>query len=235
MMTALFPHDLPLLLAELGHAFQDVSLLQAALTHPSVGGGRGVKKVAQPSPYERLEFLGDRVLGLVIADWLYALYPVEAEGELAKRHAAMVNRDALREIAMVLHLERFIHLAHDDTDFSRQNLAVLSDAMEAVIGALYLDGGLAPAERFIKRFWDAKIHASATPADPKSALQEYAQGKGLPLPVYRVMERRGPAHAPFFIIEASVRGHEAVSASGASKREAEKAAAQLLLSQIEKA
>ncbi len=231
-MTTLFPYDLTPLLAELGHTFQDSALLQAALTHPSVGGGRGVKKTTQASPYERLEFLGDRVLGLVIAQWLYALYPLEAEGELAKRHASMVNRDALREIAITLHLERFIHLAHDDTDFSRQNLAVLSDAMEAVIGALYLDGGLLPAENFIKRHWGEKIHESATPVDPKSALQEYAQGKGLPLPIYRVMERSGPAHSPSFIIEASVRGHEAVSASGASKREAEKAAAQLLLSRI---
>lgn len=234
-MTAVFPTDLTPLLAELGHAFQDIALLQAALTHPSVGGGRGVKKSASASPYERLEFLGDRVLGLVIAHWLYELYPQEDEGSLAKRHAAMVNRDALRDVALVLQLERYVRLAHDDTDFSRQNLAVLSDAMEAVIGALFLDGGLAPAESFIKRHWDEKIHETATPADPKSALQEYAQGKGLPLPTYRVMERSGPAHAPSFIIEASVRGHEAVSAQGASKREAEKAAAQLLLDQIGKA
>lgn len=229
-----FPYDLTPLLAELQAPFQDMDLLHAALTHPSVGGGRGIKKTTQASPYERLEFLGDRVLGLVVAHWLYELYPLEAEGDLAKRHAAMVNRDALREVAMTLHLDRFIHLAHDDTDFSKQNLAVLSDAMEALIGALYLDGGLSPAEAFIKRHWDAKIHENNTPADPKSGLQEYAQGKGLPLPTYRVMERSGPAHAPSFIIEVSVRGYEAVSASGASKREAEKAAAQILLSHIEK-
>jgi len=223
----------------LGHAFKDVSLLQDALTHPSAcvysrkpskkekGGTKGCA-------YERLEFLGDRVLGLVVAHWLFDVYGASNEGELAKRHAAMVNRDALREIALAIGLEKNLRFAHEDRiDFSRQNLAILSDAMEAVIGAVYLDGGLVTAERIIKLLWKGRISSDEVPPiDPKSALQEYAQGKGLPLPTYHVLERSGPPHAPSFLIDACLKGIGAAQAQGASKREAEKAAAAALLLEI---
>lgn len=222
---------LEILARKWGHVFARPELLRAALTHPSLAGQSGKKHAA--SPYERLEFLGDRVLGLVIAAWLYELYPDAKEGELAKRHAALVNRDALRAVAEEIGLEDALCLAPGD-GAARQNLAALSDATEAVIGALYLDGGLAAAEKFIRRLWHASIHEENTPADPKTALQEWAQGRGLPLPDYKTVAHTGPAHAPQFRIELSLKGRKPVSAEGASKREAEKEAARLMLEEIAK-
>lgn len=232
MMTGTNAEALAALSETLGHKFARAELLREALTHPSVASGQTRKKKTS-SPYERLEFLGDRVLGLVIAQWLYELYPNASEGELAKRHASLVNRDALKGVAMEIHLGDALHLAHgEEATASRKNLTTLSDAMEAVIGALYLDGGLEPAVRFIKRFWNLSIHEAHTPADPKTALQEWAQGKGLPLPTYKVVAHSGPAHAPKFEIEVSVKGQPPLCAVGHSKREAEKTAAQALLERI---
>lgn len=220
------------LMTQLGHHFKSPDLLEDALTHPSLAGSRSRKKSGATS-YERLEFLGDRVLGLIIADWLFELYPEANEGEMAKRHAALVNRDALRAVAVEIGLGQYVHLAHgEEAGAARKNIATLPDAMEAVIGALYLDGGLAPANVFIRRYWQKDIAVSEAPADAKTVLQEWAQGRGLPLPHYRVLERSGPAHAPKFLIEVSVKGQTPVSAEGDSKRAAEKAAAKLLMQQI---
>ena len=175
----------------LGHSFEDPQKLQDALTHPSLAGFRQRKKGTMP--YERLEFLGDRVLGLVIAAWLYEKYPDANEGELAKRHAALVNREALRVVALEIELGQHLRLARgEEAGAARKNLATLPDAMEAVIGALYLDGGLEAARKFIRRYWQKEIAIEQAPADPKTALQEWAQGKGLPLPQYKVVEHSGP-------------------------------------------
>jgi ribonuclease III len=220
------------LAARLGHSFAAPGLLQDALTHPSLAGFRA-RKNSGTAPYERLEFLGDRVLGLVIAGWLYEKFPEASEGEMAKRHAALVNRDALRAVAEDIGLGQYLRLARgEETGAGRKNLATLPDAMEAVIGALYLDGGLAAAAQFIQRYWQKDIGIAEAPADPKTVLQEWAQGQGLPLPNYKVIEHSGPAHAPKFVIEASVKGHPPAAAEGNSKREAEKAAAKLLMQQI---
>ena len=217
----------------LDHRFIDRALLEAALTHPSLMAGTKHKNKNNSSSYERLEFLGDRVLGLVIAQWLYELFPDLPEGDLAKRHASFVNRDALRRVAKKIELGNHLQLVqHNKKTPSRENHAALSDATEAVIGAIYLDGGLTPAARFIKKWWDDVIHTDVTPADPKSALQEWAQGRKLPLPVYRTVERKGLAHAPVFLIEVEVRGSDSVRAEGKSKREAEKAAAEAMLKAI---
>ena len=224
----------PAMLARrLGHDFKTPRLLEEALTHPSLAGARLRKKGAMP--YERMEFLGDRVLGLIVAEWLYENFPNANEGEMAKRHAALVNREALRVVAMEIGLGQFVRLARgEDAGAARKNLATLPDAMEAVIGALYLDGGYNPARAFIRQYWQREIAVSETPADPKTALQEWAQGKGLPLPTYRVIEHSGPAHAPQFLIEASVKGHEPVQALGDSKRAAQKEAATKLLELVRK-
>jgi ribonuclease-3 len=222
------------LTSRLGHEFKDASLLDAALAHPSLLGTKSHKK-GDPSPYERLEFLGDRVLGLVMAEWLYALYPSEREGSLAKRHAALVNADALHAVAVEIGLEHHLRLAHGEevTEGSRKNLATLSDAMEAVIGAVYLDAGLDAARNFIRKYWaKAATETKTAPADPKTALQEWAQGHGLPLPVYSILESSGPAHAPKFIVEATVQKLGSAKAEGTSKRNAEKAAASLLLVKV---
>lgn len=226
--------DLTSLLTKLGYSFKEESLLRSALTHPSISGlKRNRNKKNGSSAYERLEFLGDRVLGLVIAHWLYELYPDVAEGVLAKRHASLVNRDALRVVGNEINLDQYLrHVQGDESDGSRQNLAAISDATEGIIGAIYLDGGLAPAESFIKRYWDEAIRVEEAPADPKTSLQEYVQGKGLPLPLYEEVERTGPAHAPSFVIQVSIKGHTPVKAAGQSKRVAEKAAALLLLEEI---
>lgn len=228
------PFELDELMAQLGHSFSDPALLKEALIHPSLSVAKGQKK-GESSPYERLEFLGDRVLGLVIAHWLYSHYTNADEGELAKRHASLVNRDALKKIAHSVELEKHLRLVRGESaDASRKNLAALSDSMEAIIGALYLDGGLTAADNFIKKYWDSEIKAEAAPADPKTALQEYAQGKGKPLPEYTVLERSGPSHAPKFVIQVAVQGFVPVTAEGGSKREAEKAAALGLLEEIKR-
>lgn len=218
----------------LGHKFAKPELLEQALTHPSLAGSSAARKKGE-GDYERLEFLGDRVLGLVIAEWLYEKYPKAREGELAKRHAALVNRDALRLVADEIGLGAYLRLAGGEKPGSaRKNLATLPDAMEAVLGALYCDGGLKAAGNFIHRFWQKDIAIEETPADPKTTLQEWAQGQGLPLPQYKVVEHSGPAHAPKFVIEASVKGQPAAVAEGNSKRAAEKTAAAQLLLQVQK-
>jgi len=223
--------DVAELITSIGHTFSAPELLEDALKHPSLAGLRQRKK--GPMPYERLEFLGDRVLGLVTAEWLYEKFPEASEGELAKRHAALVNRDALRMVAIEIGLGQHIRLAHgEEANAERKNLATLPDAMEAVIGAIYLDGGLKAAAAFIHRYWQKDIAVANAPADPKTTLQEWAQGQGLPLPQYKVIKNTGPAHAPKFVIEVIVKGHPPATAEGHSKREAQKAAAQLLLQQV---
>lgn len=230
------PIDYATLARKLGHVFADPALLQDALTHPSLSSSKPSSKISKASPYERLEFLGDRVLGLVVAHWLYALFPQANEGELAKRHAYLVNRDMLRNVATALKLDDDLRLAHGESaNDLHKNLAAMSDATEAVIGALYLDAGFEVARTFIKTHWQPWVDADMEPpADPKTALQEYAQGKGLPLPQYSIIERTGPSHAPQFKIKVVVSGFEPVIAEGGSKRVAEKAAAQALLAEIEK-
>lgn len=215
---------------QLGHQFKQPDLLQEALTHPSLAGKQRKKG---PTAYERLEFLGDRVLGLIIAEWLYKKYPDSSEGDLAKRHAALVNREALRAIAVEIDLKRYLYLARgEDASAGRKNLATLPDAMEAVIGALYLDGGLKAASDFIHRFWQKDVAIEEAPDDPKTLLQEWVQGQALPLPVYRVVEHSGPAHAPKFVVEVTVKDHPPAVADGNSKRAAQKAAAELLLKNL---
>jgi ribonuclease-3 len=147
--------------------------------------------------YERLEFLGDRVLGLIIAKLLFQRFPAEPEGDLARRLAALVRKETLAGGA--------------------ENPSVLADACEAVIGALYLDGGLAAAERFVLSYWTPFLEAEDTPPqDAKTALQEWAQGRALPLPAYREVARNGPPHEPHFTVEVRVEGHEPARAQGAA-------------------
>lgn len=225
------PAEDPAALAErLGHRFARPELLVRALTHPSAAKQRG----ARDDSYERLEFLGDRVLGLIVADLLLARFPGEAEGALAVRHAELVRRETLAEVAGELGLERHLRLAKgEEAAGERQNPALLANACEAVIGALYLDGGLGVARGLIESFWTARLESmSEPPQDPKTGLQEWAQKRGLALPHYREVGREGPAHEPHFTIEASVAGHEPARGEGRSKRLAEQAAAERLLARV---
>ena len=222
--------DLAPLAERLGHRFARPKLLVRALTHPSAAKRRG----ARDDSYERLEFLGDRVLGLIVADLLLARFPGEAEGALAVRHADLVRRETLAEVAGELGLERHLRLAKgEEAAGERRNPALLANACEAVIGALYLDGGLDAARGLIESFWMARIEsASEPPQDAKTGLQEWAQKRGLALPHYREVGREGPAHEPHFTIEVGVAGHQPAQGEGRSKRLAEQAAAERLLARV---
>ena len=214
----------------LGHRFASPDLLAEALTHRSA---------AQPElhrfGYERLEFLGDRVLDLVIADLLLDSFPDAPEGDLARRLSGLVRREALEEVAAGLELGRFLILAEGESRTGgRENAGIRADACEAVIGALYLDGGLAAARRFILANWRPLLEKAGTAArDPKTRLQEWAQGRKLPLPDYGVVDQAGPAHDPVFTIEVVVKGEKPARAKAGSKRRAEQGAARELLARIE--
>lgn len=213
--------------ALIGYAFANRELLDMALTHASVPKNKYNN--------ERLEFLGDRVLGLVVAQMLYEAFPKEKEGDLAKRLTGLVQQAALVAVASELDLGRYVRLsAGEEKAGGVKKDAIIADALEALIGAIYLDNGFGPAEAFIRGRWHNLLLAhKAPPEDPKTRLQEWAQQRGLPLPEYKLLSRTGSDHKPLFEIEVSVEGQGTAVASAASKRSAEKDAAALMLLHIE--
>ncbi|HQT60192.1 MAG: ribonuclease III [Acidiphilium sp. 37-67-22] len=215
--------------ALLGHRFARPDLLAQALTHRSAVGQGGL------GSNERLEFIGDRVLGLLIAEWLIERFPHEREGGLGPRLAHLVSRQSLAEIAEHGGIAGLLSVSPGESRRGVRNRAtVLADALEALIGALYLDGGLEPARLFIRRIFAPRIDGqpSAPPKDPKTALQEYALARGPVLPAYELVERTGPSHAPRFRIRVTVEGRSAEGLAG-TKREAEQIAARDLLEQLQ--
>ena len=211
---------------QLGYTFKDPALLRRALTHASHSTGNS---------NERLEFLGDRVLGLVIAEKLHALYPEDAEGVLALKLNALVRSEACALAAEKAGLAEHLILANSEqASGGRKKAAILAGACEAVIAALYLDGGFEVARGFIERNWQEQFAGLGRDMrDAKTALQEWSQGrKGGGAPVYKQVKREGPDHAPRFWVEVSVTGHEPVTGEGGSKREAEQAAAQAMLAKL---
>lgn len=208
----------------LGHAFSDAGLWQRAVTHRSAapGGGPG---------YERLEFLGDRVLGMAVAAMLYRHFPAENEGRLSQRYAQLVRKETLAAIARQLAIGDHLRMAAGEEQRGiRDNPAVLADVLEALVAALYLDGGTAPAFAFVERHWRPHMTAQREPPrDAKTRLQEWALARGLPLPSYRLLARCGPDHAPTIAVAASVEGLARQEASGPSRRAAEQEAARKLL------
>jgi ribonuclease-3 len=213
--------------AELGHDFGDQRLLSLALRHASAAPALGRHGASN----ERLEFLGDRVLGLCVAELLCETFPNDSVGELARRHAQLASGEALERVARAIDLPRHIHVARGTHESDgAPNPGIIADACEAVIAALYLDGGLGPAQAFVRRAWAPLLaEARTAPKDPKTALQEWAQGLGLALPVYEEVGREGPAHQPMFVIRVSLSDGRTASASGPSKRVAEAQAAKALL------
>lgn len=212
----------------IGHSFVDRDLLERALTHASVGDG--ARKVRHN---ERLEFLGDRVLNLLAAERLLALDPDAKEGVLSPRLADLVNGKACARVARRIGLAQALRLSGSASKIgARESDGVLGDACEALMAALYIDGGLDTARAFFLEAW-AEEFADPSPArgrDPKTQLQEWAQARGLPLPRYEVVGRTGPDHAPSFTVRVHVQGHEPEGAEGRSRQDAEKAAAlQMLL------
>jgi len=219
-------HDVPRLEGALGHRFADPDLLTEALTH------RGAARPPARS-YERLEFLRDRVLGLVVAEMLLARFPDADEGELSRRHTSLVRRDALADVAEDIELGPHILFAAADADAGRGNRGLLADVCEALIGALFLDGGLDPARRFIEHAWAPVVYRDeGAERDAKTRLQEWAQARGRGLPQYEVMSREGPDHAPRFMVTVRLNGEGDASGEGASKRNAEQEAAAALLRRL---
>lgn len=209
--------------ARLGHAFANRDLLAQALTHPSALTGADKRDKS----YQRLEFLGDRVLGLAVAGLLYRALPQEDEGALSRRLSDLVRAETCAEVAGALDLGAGVMVGPTESQTAvGRRAGVLADLCEAVIGAIYLDGGWTAAEAFVLANWRDRLAAgSAVQRDAKSALQEWAQGRGLPTPVYRVSDRSGPDHAPHFTMAVVIPGLADGQGEGASKRQAEIAAA----------
>jgi ribonuclease III len=220
----------------LGHDFAQPALLAEALTHPSAlatahRGRRRARRTGFPRDYERLEFLGDRVLGLVVADLLWRRFDAEPEGPLTRRHAQLVRRETLAAVAVEIGLDRMVQLSPAEAaSGTARSPAILADVVEAVIAAIYLDAGFDAAFAFVERWWGPRLAEMAQPPrDPKTLLQEWAQGRGLPLPEYRLVGTTGPDHALQFTIAVRVAGHVEASATASSKRAAETGAAAALL------
>ena len=208
----------------LGVAPRDLSLYERALTHGSHGA---------PS-YQRLEFLGDRVLGLTVANWLYTQFPDEPEGTMSARFNSIVTGLACAGIARAIGVAPHLRLgkqARDDGGAESDN--ILGDVTEALIGALYLDHGMPAAEAFIRKHWQALVEGQVkAPRHPKSALQEWAAAHNRRAPVYALLDRSGPHHAPQFTVSVSVGPASEATATGTSKQEAETAAAAALLEKL---
>ncbi len=216
--------DLGPLEQRIGAKFSDVSLLRQALTHVSACARRG-------DSYQRLEFLGDRVLGLAVAELLFETFPDAAEGELSRRLAELVRRETCAEVAAEWGVAPFIILGGGEAQSGgAQKAAILGDICEAILGAVFLDAGFAATQRLVRESFAARLdQAGASQRDPKSALQEWAQGRGLATPVYRLDGQTGPDHAPRFLISAIVDGFATAQGEGSSKRHAEQAAAEAFL------
>ena len=211
------------------YRFNNEALLKEAMSHPSVTDEMGFN-------YERLEFLGDAVLGMVVAEMLYNYYDKEPEGLLAKKEASLVSGETIAEIATEINLSDFMFMSYGEHHSGgKDNHTNLENALEALIGAIYLDAGLEHAKQFISALWKNRITKMVkAPVDPKTELQEYEQSKALPLPKYHELATEGPSHAPTFTIEVSIVGFTATNAQGNTKRVAEREAARNMLQQIEK-
>lgn len=210
---------------QLGYQPNDLALFELAFTHSSVSR----------ESYERLEFLGDRVLGMVIANALYRRYPNEPEGYLSRRYNGLVDRETCAENGREIGVPALIKLGKQAReDGANRSENVVGDVVEALIGALFIDGGIEAAERFILKLWEPDLASQRrAPQHPKSALQELAAAKGCKPPEYEVVGRTGAHHAPKFTIRVSVAKLGEAMAEGSSKQEAETAAATALLSQLQ--
>jgi ribonuclease III len=224
----------PWLAGMLGHEFSRPELLAEALTHPSAlvpERRRGRRAVPAKRGYDRLEFLGDRVLGLVIADLLWRRFESEPEGLLTRRLTHLVRRETLARVAEQIGLGRHLIFSHAEAaSGAADNPGILADACEAVIAAIYLDAGFAAAAGFVLRWWEPLVaEMEGPPRDPKTALQEWAQARGAGLPLYQLVATDGPDHAPRFTVAASLVGGGSATATASSKRTAEAGAAAALL------
>jgi len=211
---------------KIGHRFKDKSLLMQALTHVSAIGG-GKLKIS----YQRFEFLGDHVLGLTISDLLLREFTNAQEGELSQRLSDLVRKETCAEVGLELDLGSYVYFGqHELQSGGRKKKTIIADVCEAVIGAVYLDGGFQAAAKFVNKYWRPRALAPGRELrDAKTRLQEWAQKQGLPPPSYRQVERKGPDHKPVFRIAVEVQGIVSGEGVGATKRDAERAAAEAAL------
>ncbi len=211
----------------IGYRFKDTALFDSALSH--ISALKGARNRA--GSYQRLEFLGDHVLGLVISDMLFRAFPKADEGELSRRLADLVRKETCAEIARTVDLGAAIRLGSSEANAGgRKRPAILADVCEALIGAVYLDGGYIAAEALVGRLWEARMKTKAQPLrDPKTVLQEWAQARGLPTPAYREVARSGPDHDPVFRVTVQLPKLAPAEGSGRSKRAAEQAAAAAMM------
>lgn len=206
--------------ARIGHFFADRNLIAVALTHISAAAGR------KRETYQRLEFLGDHVLGLAVSAMLYEAFPEAGEGELSRRLAGLVRKESCTEVALAWGVESYVRLGESESQTSPPNMAILGDVCEAIIGAVFLDAGYAAAKAVVTSAFRERMHAPGRPLrDPKTELQEWAQARGLPTPLYRETARSGPDHAPEFTMSVELPGYRSAEAKGFAKRLAEQAAA----------
>lgn len=226
-MAARAKPDLADLEAKLGHVFLDRGLLERALTHMSAAP----LDAKRTGSYQRLEFLGDRVLGMCVAELLFRTYPAAEEGELSRRLADLVRKETCADMAMAWGIGPYLRLGDGEASSgARKNRAILADACESVVGAVFLDGGYDAARRLLDAALGARLRQTSKPQrDAKTALQEWAQGQGLPTPSYVEVGRSGPDHAPVFKVAARVQGLSDGIGEGRSKRLAEQAAAENFL------
>jgi len=211
----------------IGYRFKDAALLDSALSHiSSLKGARN-----RAGSYQRLEFLGDHVLGLVISDMLFRAFPKADEGELSRRLADLVRKETCADMARAIDLGAAIRLGSSEANAGgRRRPAILADVCEALIGAVYLDGGFVAAEALVGRLWQERLRTTAQPLrDPKTVLQEWAQARGLPTPAYREIARSGPDHDPEFRVAVHLPKFAPAEGSGRSKRAAEQAAAAAMM------
>ncbi|HTV33471.1 MAG TPA: ribonuclease III [Methylocella sp.] len=212
--------DLRALEERIGHFFTNGRLLTAALTHVSAAAG------PKRESYQRLEFLGDRVLGLAVAEMLYEAFPQADEGELSRRLAALVRKESCAEAAQAWGLDACIRFGESEKQSGAVNPAILGDVCESIIGAVFLDAGYGAAKTVVASAFKQRMRAPGHPLrDSKTLLQEWAQSRGLPAPVYRETARSGPDHAPEFTVSVEVAGFPQAAAKGQAKRLAEQAAA----------
>jgi ribonuclease III len=211
----------------IGYRFKDGDLLDCALTHISALSG----SANRGGSYQRLEFLGDHVLGLVVSDMLFRNFPKANEGELSRRLADLVRKETCAEMARKIDIGVVIRLGSSEAGSGgRSRDAILADVCESLIGAVFLDGGYPAAAALVEKLWDERMRTPARPLrDPKTTLQEWAQGRGLPTPTYREIGRSGPQHSPQFRIAVELPKFAPAEGIGSSKRAAEQAAAQALL------
>jgi ribonuclease-3 len=216
---------------KIGYKFADKALLERALTHISALSGGPQNRGAS---YQRLEFLGDHVLGLVISDMLYRAFPKANEGELSRRLADLVRKETCADVAREMDLGPMLKLGSSESHAGgRLRATILADACEALVGAVFSDGGYDAADTLIEKFWKARMLKPLRPLrDPKTMLQEWAQARGLPTPVYRELERKGPHHDPEFRVAVVLPDRPPAEGMGSSKRAAEQAAAAAMLGRV---